>query len=77
LLEPPANDFLGRAQTGLAAIAIGRIDEVDTHIQSLVQDLASFVFWRSCAKVHCTQTDFADRQIRSAKFGELHRISFS
>ena len=69
--EPPADDFLGQAK----AVDVGRVNEVATLGDKLVQDLMSDILraaLRSFAKSHGSQAQVGHLQTGVAKVVVLH-----
>nr|MEC6698417.1 hypothetical protein [Sphingobium sp. SJ10-10] len=70
-LQRLANDFLGFPD----AVDIGRVDEIDTEVQSLVDDPDTIVMIgiEVAAEHHCAEAKGADLDAGSAEGAVLHK----
>src|SRR4030095_9714151 len=72
--EPATDDLLGDALTGLAAVHIGGVEEVDPALHGAVHDDVAVVLGRLGTEVHRAETEPAYRQAGAAKIRVLHGL---
>src|SRR5690606_1289831 len=70
--EPLADDLLGGALAGLAAVNVSRVEEVDAQVQRLVHDGVAVFLVGPRAEVHRAQAKSADLESGASEVDDLH-----
>jgi len=72
LCEPTADDLLGDATTGLPAVDVGGVEEVEAELERSVHDREALALSRLWTEVHRAEAEAAHLESRAPELHVLH-----